>query len=386
VSRRFQTILLLGAALLAAGVGPPAAQAADPAKRAGLVEKLHRLWHQIRQKREDIAETEDREDRVADLLEKSQTHLEHSQRELRLAKERVAAAQREVDVATKRLYEAHRRVRQHSQRLGRRIAHHYVEGTVSYADVLLGAASVSDFLDRQYLVERVLDWDRAVLRDLRQAQRQVEAERANLLRRRQLLLAAKAEIAAKTAKVMEQLDAHTRLLAQIQKERQLQEQELDELEQDSAVIEQRLKEEEQRRAGRGQGRFRLRWSGTFSLPCYGPISSGFGYRVHPILGRRRLHTGIDFAAPMGAPVLAAAAGEVFHAGWLGGYGRCIIILHGDGISTLYGHCSVIEENVRPGEFVRRGQVIGRVGSTGFSTGPHLHFEVRKNGVPINPMP
>jgi murein DD-endopeptidase MepM/ murein hydrolase activator NlpD len=223
-----------------------------------------------------------------------------------------------------------------------------------------------------------------VLRDLRQAQRQVEEERTNLLRRRQLLLTAKAEIATKTAKVKEQLDAHTRLLTQVQKERQFQEQELDELEQDSMEIEQRLKAEERRRAGRG--RFRLRWSGTFRRPCYGPVTSGFGLRVHPILGRRRMHTGIDFGAPAGTPIIAAAAGEVFHAGWLGGYGRCIIIMHGDSISTLYGHCSLIEEKVRPGEYVRRGQIIGYVGSTGFSTGPHLHFEVRKDGVPINPMP
>lgn len=379
------------AAVLALSVLPCAsrpAAAADPAKRAGLVEKLHRIWHQIRQKRQDIRETEGKEQRVADMLEQSQTRLEHSERELRLAKERLAAAEKEVQAATKRLYAAHRKVRLQSKRLGRRIAYHYVEGTISYADVLLGAATISDFLDRQYLVERVLEWDRAVLRDLRQAQRQVEAERANLLRRRQLLLAAKAEIAAQTEKYQEELKARARLLAEVQRERRLQEQELDELEQDSALIEQRLKAEERRRAGLGPGqwggRYRLRWSGTFRLPCHGPITSGFGYRLHPILGRRRLHTGVDFAAPMGAPIYAAAAGEVFHAGWLGGYGKCIIILHGDGISTLYGHCSVIE--VETGSYVRRGQVIGRVGSTGFSTGPHLHFEVRKNGVPINPMP
>lgn len=385
--RRFQSGFLALVVVVTTAAVPPSAFAADPSKRAGLVDKLHRLWHEIRQKREDIAQIEDKEERVADLLQQSQTRLEHSQRELRLAKERVEAAQKEVDAATKRLFAAHQRVRQHSKRLGRRIAYHYVEGTISYADVLLGAATLADFLDRQYLVERVLEWDRAVLRDLRYAQRQVEQERANLIRRRQLLLAAKAEIAAQTSRVKEQLDTHSRLLAQVQKERRFQEQELDELEQDSAEIERRLKEEERRRASLGAGRtgrYRLRWSGTFRLPCHGPISSGFGYRIHPILGRRRLHTGIDFAAPEGTPIYAAAAGEIFHAGWLGGYGRCIIILHGDGISTLYGHCSVLE--VAPGQYVRRGQMIGRVGSTGFSTGPHLHFEVRKNGVPINPMP
>jgi murein DD-endopeptidase MepM/ murein hydrolase activator NlpD len=95
-----------------------------------------------------------------------------------------------------------------------------------------------------------------------------------------------------------------------------------------------------------------------------------------------MHTGVDFGAPVGAPIFAAAAGEILTAGWCRGYGRCIIILHGDGISTLYGHCSAVL--VQSGQFVRRGQLIGLVGSTGLSTGPHLHFEVRRNGVPINP--
>jgi murein DD-endopeptidase MepM/ murein hydrolase activator NlpD len=106
--------------------------------------------------------------------------------------------------------------------------------------------------------------------------------------------------------------------------------------------------------------------------------------MHPILGRMKLHTGVDFGAPIGSPVVSAAAGEIFTAGWCGGYGRCIIILHGNGISTLYGHLSSIL--VSEGEYVKRGQVIGLVGSTGFSTGPHLHWEVRHNGRPVNPMP
>jgi murein DD-endopeptidase MepM/ murein hydrolase activator NlpD len=104
--------------------------------------------------------------------------------------------------------------------------------------------------------------------------------------------------------------------------------------------------------------------------------------MHPILGYRRFHCGIDIGAGHGAPVYAAAEGEIFEAGFYRGYGRCIIILHGGGISTLYGHLSATL--VRPGQRVKRGQLIGRVGSTGLATGPHLHFEVRREGVPVNP--
>jgi murein DD-endopeptidase MepM/ murein hydrolase activator NlpD len=381
VSRRHRQLALVAALCLLATTPAPAV---PPPKSAGLRARLQSLWERIRSQRQKIENTTGKEHELADQVNQSQIRLEHSQNELRQAKERVKAAQADVDAATKRLYAAHQRVRLHSRRLGRRIAHSYTEGTVSYADVLLGAATIADFLDRQYLIERMLDQDRAVLRELRQAQRDVENERANLIRRRKLLAAAQAEIATRVGAVQEQLKAHAKLLADVQNQKELQEQELDELERDSSWVQQQIQAAERRRAtfGYGRGRFRLRWSGTFSRPVNGPVTSGFGYRLHPILHTYRMHTGIDFGAPVGAPIFAAAAGEIFTAGWCRGYGRCIIILHGDGISTLYGHCSAVL--VQSGQIVRRGQLIGLVGSTGLSTGPHLHFEVRRNGVPVNP--
>ena len=118
-------------------------------------------------------------------------------------------------------------------------------------------------------------------------------------------------------------------------------------------------------------------------PVLFPISSGFGMRFHPILGYARMHTGIDFAAPLGTPIRAAAAGRVLWASWRGGYGRCIILLHDGGVATLYGHC--FEIFVYPGQKVKCGDPIGATGNTGLSTGPHLHFEIRVNGLPVNPI-
>lgn len=112
------------------------------------------------------------------------------------------------------------------------------------------------------------------------------------------------------------------------------------------------------------------------------LSSGFGMRMHPILGFSRLHRGVDFAAPTGTPVLASAAGRVVRAGWGGGYGNMIDIDHGRGIVTRYAHLSRMD--VRVGQQVTQGQRIGAVGSTGMSTGPHLHYEVIRNGEPIDP--
>ncbi len=120
-----------------------------------------------------------------------------------------------------------------------------------------------------------------------------------------------------------------------------------------------------------------------AMPARGPITSYFGYRYHPILHFTRFHAGVDIGAAWGSPVVAAGDGRVIGAGWGGGYGREVEIAHGGGLVSLYGHMSQIV--AQPGSFVHRGELIGYVGSSGLSTGPHLHFEVRQGGTPVNPL-
>lgn len=119
-------------------------------------------------------------------------------------------------------------------------------------------------------------------------------------------------------------------------------------------------------------------------PSMGPVTSEYGYRIHPVYGTRKLHSGLDVSDPKGTPIAAAQGGTVIMAGVQGGYGNCVIIDHGDGVSTLYGHMSKI--NVSKGQQVNRGDIVGLVGSTGTATGNHLHFEVRINGEATNPRP
>lgn len=123
--------------------------------------------------------------------------------------------------------------------------------------------------------------------------------------------------------------------------------------------------------------------GVWTWPAAGRISSGFGYRTHPISGERRLHAGTDVAAPEGTPIVAARDGTVASAGWSGGYGNLVVLDHGDGHTSRYAHTSRML--VGAGDPVQRGQLIARVGSTGDSTGPHLHFEIRWGGVPTDPL-
>jgi murein DD-endopeptidase MepM/ murein hydrolase activator NlpD len=120
-----------------------------------------------------------------------------------------------------------------------------------------------------------------------------------------------------------------------------------------------------------------------TMPANGPITSYFGYRYHPILHFTRFHAGVDIGASWGSPIVAAGDGQVIGAGWAGGYGREVQIAHGGGLVSLYGHMSEIV--AAAGSFVHQGQVIGYVGSSGLSTGPHLHFEVRQGGQPVNPL-
>lgn len=114
------------------------------------------------------------------------------------------------------------------------------------------------------------------------------------------------------------------------------------------------------------------------------VTSGFGYRIHPTLGGQRFHAGIDIARPAGTRIIAANPGTVVQAGWAAGYGLLVTIDHGRGLQTRYAHLSSL--GVVPGQEVRKGDVLGSVGSTGRSTGPHLHYEVRLNGQPVSPVP
>ena len=123
-------------------------------------------------------------------------------------------------------------------------------------------------------------------------------------------------------------------------------------------------------------------SRALAWPVSAPITSNFGLRRHPILRYSRMHKGMDFGARWGSPIVASADGVVNRAGWAGGYGRQVRIDHGDGIATSYSHMSRM--TVEPGTLVRQGQLIGYVGSSGLSTGPHLHYETYRNGVAVNP--
>jgi murein DD-endopeptidase MepM/ murein hydrolase activator NlpD len=380
---------------------PPAA---SPKKRAAIKAKLKVAQQKIRQnkailtqRKQEIRNTQDQlrvkkaqVARLSDQVRELQVRVEEADHRLKAAQNRLAVAQRRVLVCTWRLEKAERRLDGHRQRLSHRIARSYEAGTARFLDVLLRATSLADFLDRQYYVDRVFTSDVEFLTELRAEQKTVADERAELQQQQQAEEDARQEKALELQQVQGLKKEREEFLQRVENEKNLKEEELEELEQDSnsitAMLESEWAHERElwRELHHGMDVPMPGWSGTYLRPVTGyPISSGFGMRYHPILHCYRMHTGIDFAAPIGTPIHAVADGRVLWATWRGGYGRCIILLHNAGVATLYGHCSDIL--VYPGQVVRAGQPIGATGNTGLSTGPHLHFEIRVNGLPVNPI-
>lgn len=244
--------------------------------------------------------------------------------------------------------------------------------------VLLQSRNLNEFLDRRSQLRRVYTADRQVLAQLRQQADDLKRRRRQVERQKTAIALLMEQLQTQKAVFETQAQVQKVTIQRLRRDRQAVEAAQSRLERDSdsiaALIQQRL-------AVATTSAFR--GTGIFTFPTDGPLTSGFGYRVHPILGYRRFHAGIDFGAPTGTPIRAADSGTIIYAGWYGGYGNTVIVDHGGGISTLYAHASALY--VSEGQSVQRGQVIAAVGSTGFSTGPHLHFEVRRSGEPVDPL-
>jgi murein DD-endopeptidase MepM/ murein hydrolase activator NlpD len=243
---------------------------------------------------------------------------------------------------------------------------------------LLSSRDLNQFADRRRQIERIYDSDRKLLSDLTQRSERVEKQRNQVIAQKnevelltQKLKYQKANIEAETVAQQNSLD-------RLKSDRQALTQAEDRLAEDSRRLSQIILAKVQPYSGL----VLPPGTGQLMYPTIGEVTSNFGWRVHPILGTERFHAGIDFGADYGSLIYASARGRVIYADWYGGYGNSVIIDHGNGMTTLYAHCS--ELYVKDGDVVERGQPIAAVGSTGFSTGPHLHFELRANGEPIDP--
>jgi len=280
--------------------------------------------------------------------------------------------------------------------LEKRVRDIYINGQISYLDVLFGAQDFGDFLTRMDLLKRVMIRDSELVADVLAYQNQIKevGKQLEADRRIQTELAAKAE-EAKDIK-LEKAAKQQAIIDLMQNDKDVYNRQYDEMIASSNEVARLIqqKEEERRREAEqaarasnvetvgGGGYVMQSYGGGMIWPISGPITSEFGWRTHPIFGSARFHSGLDIGGDYGMPIHAAASGVVIESGWIGGYGNTIMIDHGGGIVTLYGHNESLVAGV--GQQVSQGEVVAYCGSTGNSTGPHCHFEVRVNGEPVSP--
>ena len=275
----------------------------------------------------------------------------------------------------------------------KRVRDIYINGRLSYLDVVVGSKDFSDFANRMEMLKRILQSDMDLINTIKTEREEIASKKAKLEEDRAKVLELE-KVAQEKQNLINQKKAERQaVLERAMNDRDTAERAYNELMASSASITAMLQQRAAERAaaaaaaasqgGSGGGATWVQGTGQLAAPVVAPITSDFGWRIHPIYGTRRLHAGTDFGVDEGTPVHAADGGVVVEAGWVSGYGYTVIIDHGNGMSTLYAHNSDVA--VSPGQTVSKGQVVSYSGNTGGSTGPHLHFEVRINGEPTDPM-
>ncbi len=317
----------------------------------------------------DIKWVDNRLDQLESDLEKSTDDLEGSkQKQARLAVE---------------VIEAGKRLEARRAQVGLRLKRGYMKGQSSFLSVLVGTQTVGDLVSKKVLRDAITKRDHEVFEDFRILKAEMilkkKQQDSEVARYARLKAAQQSNQSALNDARGEKLD----LLQDLKGKQDRIKEMIAQFEADERSIASEIATYLKRSRANATSPVMPNFTGRFSRPANGPVTSRFGYRFHPILKINRLHAGVDFGAPSGSPIRAAADGVVVWAGYKGGFGNTIIIDHGGGIMTLYGHSSRLF--VGTGARVKRGDRVAAVGNTGLSTAPHLHFEVRVNGKPVDPL-
>lgn len=367
--------LLIFGILLAVQLYPAYGDDLDKFKK-----EQQKIQQQMKLQEQKLKEKESQKKTYMGQLDKLEQDMAVVQDDLNNLERQLDNAELQVTLTSKELKQVEEELNQRMEFFTQRLKQVYINGQVSYLEVMFEATSVSDFLTRFDLMEKLVEQDAEMLNQIEAKKNEVEEKKDKLEKQRNRIETIKTSTEKQEKVLSEKQDEKKQWIEQVEQDKKEVAKALDELERLSAQVAAQIKKIQQERMKKSKNQF----SGEFSWPTpgYTRITSEYGYRIHPILKTKRMHTGIDIGAPSGTSIKAVDDGTVIFAGWLGAYGNATVIDHGGGISSMYAHQSKI--SVKENQDVKRGAVIGKVGSTGWSTGPHLHFEVRKNGDPINP--
>lgn len=380
-------LLVLGLTLGLIGLGlglwfsPSQAQTVDQLRN-----RQQQLQHQIQTNQQQLESLQQQErsaqqtmNAIRDSLQLTNTRIEDNEYRLRQAQQELERAQKELEGLEAKLAR---------QQAGTAARLRYLQrhGAERWWALLLSSQDLNEFFDRRHQLGLLIESDRALITQLQQTAEQVDKQRIVLESRKNEIALILQELAIQKQQQQQQFEAQQQLVERITTQRAAYEAAQQRLAADSqqigGLIQDLIAQEAARQAAaQSQGPV-VKGTGRFVRPVGGPMTSPFGWRVHPVYRTRRFHSGLDFGVATGTPVGAADRGTVLYSGWYGGYGYTVIVNHGNGLTTLYAHNSALL--VRVGQAVERGQALARAGSTGLSTGPHVHFEVRVNGQPVDP--
>lgn len=300
---------------------------------------------------------------VSDKLVKVKKDIDELQPKVDSLSAEVEEANNKISQTEKKIADKKQEMKEREEGLNKRLRVMYKNGSVGFVDVLLGSNSISEFVSNLEMIQKIYENDMDVLTTLEEQEKELEKIKADLEAQRQAVSSKKSELESE----MNKLDS-------LKGELEAKE---DELNEEAKALTSKIVAMTNPKSKYVGGKF------VWPVPSSHYLFSYFGWRMHPIYNVYKYHSGIDIAASTGSDILAAGSGKVIISQWYGGYGECVMIDHGGGLVTLYGHMS--RRLVSAGDEVKAGQLIGKVGSTGISTGPHLHFEVRKNGEVVEPL-
>ena len=346
----------------------------------GLESQRDELQNQIDEASGELEDVQNELSENLQQVQKLDERIATSQQELDELNNKISELQKTTEEVESNLNEVQEKYDRQKELLDNSLIAIYESSDTKYLDVILSSKSISEFLSNYFLVTELASYEMDLLNEMEAKKEEIETSKKKLEENQKQLAEIKTN-QTKTAKVLENTKTvRENFIAKLSDEEKEIQTKIDEYntrfnEINAEILALAMEGIDTKYIG-GE----LAWP----VPGYTRISSKYGMRTHPITGVYKLHTGVDISAPMGANFIAANDGIVTKAGYNSAYGNMVIIDHGGGVSTLYAHGSEIL--VQVGQVVKRGEAVLKVGSTGYSTGPHAHFEVRLNGVVTDPMP